>query len=192
MSYVPPSKRKKEKKENHDEIPSAFISSTPKPEVKPVVNLDNEYFPTLGEIKEKDINKENENKISFASSLTTVIPKEEVVKEVADGWVIIQKGNKEPKFIFGEIMTDDLKETYKIIDDIQSQRRENAIYKILENYERYKEEDEIRFGTPTIQSWEVDSYLEQIALDKKLERLEQEFEEENNSDETSDDEYVTN
>ena len=130
----------------------------------------------------------NENKISFASSLTTEIPKEEVVKEVPDGWLYIRK-DKEPKFLFGEI-TEDLMETYRIVDELENIRINNAINRTLLNYERYKEEDEEKFGSQILQSWEIDDYNKEMELNKKLERLEQEYLDENY--ESSEDEYITN
>lgn len=184
-SYVPPSKRNKENvmttEKKSEQVPN---------EKKPEIDLEKEYFPSLGS-SNVDVNCDdsNENKISFASSLTTEIPKEKVIKEVEDGWLCIRK-DKEPKFLFGELNTDKSKEDYKIINEIFRYYRDNAVYRTLENYERYEIEDEIKYGPTTIQSWEVDNYLEEIEMNKKFERLEQEMNE--GMEEISDDEYVTN
>jgi hypothetical protein len=187
MSYVPPSQRTKEDEQ------SIFVSSSSKPKPKSEINIAQENFPTLGEANRHETNNENENenKISFASSLTTAIPKEEAVKEVPDGWLFIRK-DKEPRFLYGEIMTENLKETYKIINELDRIRRDNAVYRTLKNYERYEFEDEMKYGLPTIQSWEVNGYLEEIAMNKKHELLEQEFAEDNDIYNSSEDEYGTN
>jgi hypothetical protein len=198
MSYVPPSKRNETKKKDPfkkdvdvdvDERPPAFVSSKAKSksEPKPEINVEEEYFPTLGEATVKTKPETDlDPKFSFASSLTTPVPKVEVVKEVADGWVHIRK-DKEPKFLFSEVMPESLRETYELIDELERIKCENAKYRLLDNYERYKEEDENKFGSPIIYSWQIDDYLKEQEFNKKMERLE--MEDNLDIDDSSEDDY---
>lgn len=183
MPYVPPSKRNETKKKDLDERSPAFVSSEPKSEI----NVEEEYFPTLGEAKvQSKPETDLDPKFSFASSLTAPVPKVEVVKEVADGWVHIRK-DKEPKFLFSEVMPESLRETYELIDELQRIKCENAKYRLLDNYERYQEEDENKYGSPVIYSWQIDDYLKEQDFNKKMERLEMEYN--LDIDESSEDEY---
>jgi hypothetical protein len=180
-SYVTPSKR------NNENRVYSFKSARDSCESKSELDLEKEYFPSLGNNSNVSVESSDENMISFASSLTTEIPKKKVIKEVEDGWMCIRK-DKQPKFLFGELNTEKSKEDYKVINEIRRYYRDNGIYRTLENYERYEKEDEIRYGPTTIHGWEVGNYLEEVEMNKKYERLEAEFiegNEENNDAELS-------
>jgi len=184
MSYVPPSKKNES---NNRDTSSSFVSSNSN---KPEIDLEQEYFPTLGGTECKQTDVENDISISFACSLTTEIPKEKVIKEIEDGWLCIRNNGSEPEFLYGEMMTETFKEKYKVIDEIKRYKMDTAIYRTLKNYERYKVEDENKYGQPTIQSWEVDAYIEEMEMNTKFQRLEEEFMLDNYD--SSDDDYTTN
>ena len=103
MAYVPPCKRNSEKNsfqvirdrqreeerqrpEVQQQMRTLPKSRTPTPEV-PDFNA-TELFPSLGKTEDVEI---EESSMNFASSLFIPQPKEEIVKDVQDGWVRISK-----------------------------------------------------------------------------------------------------
>ena len=123
-----------------------------------------ELFPTLGETKEND---ECENKMNFAKSLFYTEPKEEkTVKTVKDGWVLIQKRGKKPRFILGD-KSKEQKEFEEYLEIMEAYRLESLYNKILDRYEEYEENDLFMYGPKYIQSWEVNDYIKELQAEKK-------------------------
>ena len=194
MPYIPPHKRSNQQEVESDRI-NPFLATTSssnntftndksntqqKEESLMLPDVDSvESFPTLG----KTTNV-SENTMNFASSLFTPQPKEEVVKEIQDGWVCIQ--NKEPRFLFGD-RSKDQDEFDDFLDYMEELRLERIYCNILDRYERYEEEDLIRFGEKHIYSWEIDDYLKEQELERKLAQMEEDI----SDDESSDDDSIT-
>lgn len=194
MPYIPPHKRSNQQEVESDRI-NPFLATTSssnnsftndksntqqKKESLILPDVDSvESFPTLG--KTSNV---SENTMNFASSLFTPQPKEEVVKEIQDGWVCIQ--NKEPRFLFGD-RSKYQDEFDDFLDYMEELRLERIYCNILDRYERYEEEDLIRFGEKHIYSWQIDDYLKEQELERKLAQMEDDV----SDDESSDDDSTT-
>ena len=194
MPYIPPHKRSNQQEVESDRINPFLATSSSsnnsftndksntqqKKESLILPDVDSvESFPTLG--KTSNV---SENTMNFASSLFTPQPKEEVVKEIQDGWVCIQ--NKEPRFLFGD-RSKYQDEFDDFLDYMEDLRVERIYCNILDRYERYEEEDLIRFGEKHIYSWEIDDYLKEQELERKLAKMEEGV----TDDESSDDDSIT-
>lgn len=176
-SYVPPSKRKTEKESAFKRKNSPSPSPAPDPKEKLDVNTEN--FPSLGE------SKSQESTMNFASSITTVQPKKEKIKEVADGWIKIRKRTDDPQFILCEEYPESYYEVCELVENIREERRIASINRTLDLYDEWEEEDLEKYGTPVLYGWQIDDYLEEQAINAKLEAME--FAQDQ-SDESSDEE----
>lgn len=199
MAYRPPNKDREEKKENafvkisnrdkSEQSPvdtTAFIprEKTPPPPEPPKIDEIAE-FPSLG--GKNSSTMQEETMMNFASSIYTPQPKEVKVKAVPDDWVQISRENGETVFTYG----DDSKEAIEFmewLEDFQALRQQLVLERTLERYEKYEEEDLIKYGSKTIQSWEVEDYLKEEEMNRKLMLREQD----ESDDETSEEEYVDN
>ena len=193
MAYVPPCKRNSEKNsfqvirdrqrlEVEQQTRTPPKSRTPTPEI-PDFDAE-ELFPTLGNTTNKEV---EESTMNFASSLFIPQPKEEIVKDVEDGWVRISKEGGETKFKCGD-NSEDYLELMDFIEDMQDIKRYNAQIKMLERHAEYEEIDLWQFGPKYLHSWEVNDYLEEQERERKR-LLREQY---GSSDESSEDEYVDN
>lgn len=183
MPYIPPCRRSDNVQIENNRVNQFMTdgtkdSSSTEPTVIPDVDS-NESFPTLGKI-----NNTGENTMNFASSLFKPCVKEKVVKQIDDGWVCIQ--NKEPRFLFGD-RSKDQDDFDNFLDFMEEVRLERIYYNILDRYERYEEEDLIRFGENHIYSWQVDDYIKDQELERKLAKMDDEWD----CEESSDDDSIT-
>ena len=123
--------------------------------------------------------------MNFASSLVTPTIKEEIKKEVPDGWVIIKKNKEDmrsPHFIYG----DHRKEYANFIDYLnymEELRKERIFDKMLDRYQEYEKWNSLVNGENYINSWEMDGYFKDKELDNKLSFSENDSSDDDTSDE---------
>lgn len=164
MSYIPPSKR-----DNNKKTPLT------------IQNHSEELFPSLGNTIDS---KTKGCTMNFASSLFIPQPKEEVKKEVRDGWIHIFKENGEIEYKFGE-NTENYIELMDWIEDENEIKRYGALDKIINRHMEYQEMDLMLNGPEYLECWEVTEYLEEKERERK--RLQREAM--GSSDESSEGEY---
>lgn len=159
MAYVPPNKRSRQ------EVNSFVLPKTPQsPESpkNPDLNAE-ELFPTLGNAV---VSTSKGSTMNFASSLFIPQPKEEVKKEVRDGWIHIFKENGEIEYKFGE-NTENYIELMDWIEDENEIKRYAALDKIINRHMEYQEMDLMLNGPEYLECWEVTEYLEEKERERK-------------------------
>jgi hypothetical protein len=198
MPYIPPYKRNtqcntSENIFNRNKEVNKSLAQHEQNEQKVEVNntdLDVEStinFPSLLEnaTDATDATDATVNTMNFASSLVTPTIKEEIKKEVPDGWVIIKKNKEDmrsPHFIYG----DHRKEYANFIDYLnymEELRKERIFDKMLDRYQEYEKWNSLVNGENYINSWEMDGYLKDRELDSKLSFSENDSSDDDTSDE---------
>lgn len=189
MAYIPPSRR------NNGEQPKPSFNSfsvninTPKtpptPSPEPI-NVDSvESFPSLGNV---NTNTEASD-MNFASSLFIPQPKEEVVKNIPDGWVQLSRKNGRTEFTYGD-KSDLQYEMEDFVEYMEEARKEVLLEKILDRYEEYEEIDLFLHGEKHIYGWQIDDYLKDLEMERRIERMENMTSDDESTDE--DDSYEFN
>jgi hypothetical protein len=201
MPYIPPYKRNtqcntSENIFNRNKEVNKSLAQDEQNEQKVEVNntdLDVEStinFPSLLEnttdaTDERDATDAIVNTMNFASSLVTPTIKEEIKKEVPDGWVIIKKNKEDmrsPHFIYG----DHRKEYANFIDNMnymEELRKERIFNRILDRYQEYEKWNYLVNGENYINSWEMYGYFKDRELDSKLSISENDSSDDDTSDE---------
>jgi hypothetical protein len=170
MAYVPPQRRK-----------NTFVQERERKKSLSPPPIIEENFPELG----STINK-SESKMNFAASITSVQPKEEVVKEVEDGWVRIRK-NKEPKYLFGKV-SDRILDVLSLVEIINEQKRMRVLYNMEDRLDYYQWLDEELNGPKYLSGYEITLMLEEQERERKQQLKEND--ESSSSSEESDYETV--
>lgn len=189
MSYVPPSRRNIGE-DSKSSINSFAINISP-PKTSPhsspePINVDSvESFPTLGIVNTKTQGSD----MNFASSLFIPQPKEEVFKNIPDGWVQLSKKNGRTEFTYGD-KSDLQYEIEDLVDYMEEVRKEVLLEKILDRYEEYEEIDLFLHGEKHIYGWQVDDYLKDIEMERRIKRMENMTSDDESTDE--DDKYEFN
>ena len=144
MAYVPPQRR------NNKCIKRKSLSPPP---------LAEENYPELGSTIH------NKSTMNFAASISTVQPKEAVVKEIPDGWVRIRK-NKHPKYLFGKI-SDRILDVLSLVENMKEQKRVSALYKMEDRLDYYEWVDEELNGPKYLTGYEMSQMLEEKERERK-------------------------
>lgn len=188
-AYQPPHKRNNEEKNisKSSNTRNIFTSSTvrtnvspPSPSPEPMPDFTEEAaFPTLGEnaveVKESDMN--------YMSSLFVPQPKEEIIKDIPDGWVRISPGNP-PSVMYGD-KSEEYADFEDWLEEMEYNRRERVLDKILERHEEYNAADFFLNGPKYMSGWELDNYIKELNAEKRREANHS-----TTDDSSSDDDYV--
>ena len=127
--------------------------------------------------------------MNFASSLFIPQPKEEVVKNIPDGWVQLSRKNGRTEFTYGD-KSDLQYEMEDFVEYMEQARKEVLLEKILDRYEEYEEIDLFLHGEKHIYGWQIDDYLKDLEMERRIERMENMTSDDESTDE--DDSYEFN
>jgi len=196
MAYVPPNKRNNSNKntfhvtltKKNTKSQSKLQLSQSKSKSQPLIVDSVESFPTLGSFRNETITPSSPSGITtnmnYASSLFIPQPKEEIIKEIPDGWIHIRK-NKNPKFLVGE-HSERYYDISQYVDYMKEIRIHNAYYNMIERHEYYQDLDEELNGPTYVNAWELDAIKKDQELEDKLAMLD----EAPTSDDSSEDEIT--
>jgi hypothetical protein len=176
MSYQPPHKRNTIASEKTNER-NIFKSSLDeeKEESAPEFEMKEELFPSLNT---KEVGVETTTtSMDFASSLFKKMPKKKEIKDIEDGWVRILPGKR---YVYGK-KSKDFKEVKRLVQYRQWLKREDALDKILERYERFYAMELFLNGPKHYTNFELQEHLEK---EKKLKQAS-----ESQDESTTDDDY---
>ena len=193
MAYVPPNKRNNSKKNTFhvtlsNKKPKSQSSQSSQSKSQPLIVDLNKSFPTLGSCGDETTSPSSPSgsttNMNYASSLFVPQPKEEIIKEIPDGWIHIRK-NKTPKFLVGE-HSERYYDISQYLDYMNEIRIHNAYYNMIERHEYYQELDEELNGPTYVNAWELDAIRKDQELEDKLAMLD----EAPTSDDSSEDEII--
>ena len=174
MSYQPPHKRHTIASEKTNERNIFNRSLEPQKESVPEFEMKEELFPSLNT---KDVEVTNNPSMDFASSLFKKMQKKKEIKDIEDGWVRILPGKR---YVYGK-KSKEFKEVKRLVQYRQWLKREDALDKILERYERFYAMELFLNGPKHYTNFELQEHLEK---EKKLQQASESLDES-----TTDDDY---
>ena len=140
--------------------------------------------------RQQNVNKTNNDvdfpslgvAMNYSDSLFKPQPKHTVVKMVPDGWIQLNKNN-DPHI--GQI-SDEYCIFNEWLEQLEVNKRWNICQNIIDRHEEYREIELLHNGPVYLQSWE----LTQLIKEEEKEQRRQFNEGLDNSDESSDDDFI--
>ena len=142
MAYIPPQRRNNT---------FSKVNETRKKSPSPIPieeTMKEENFPTLGSTIKKE-----DSTMNFAASISAVQPKKEVIKDVPDGWVRINK-NKEPRYVFGKV-SDNMLDVLELVEHMNERRRIRALEQLKDRLDYYEWLDIELNGPKYLSNYEI-------------------------------------